>query len=419
MATLEKIAGAEDRTQVNAVYVALGRALQKEMEQLNRAGKQEQAAGVRESVEAFLENLINNEVKQFNTLAWVGETYFGLAEGSADDPAAAQELYDSAQAAFQQILDRAKNDADFADARNLLAVKAKMAACRRRSGDWEGALEMALDVLRDNENVLSIQIEAARIYKDWGLSGEPDAYKKLKLAIDGTTLDDVKLWGWAQLGREIQRQVSRRGGEKYRDRLYDVWYEAAYCRQRYAEALSKSAERKKELNEAARTLRMFVAVGGRMPEPVWERFNGLYEEILRDAGAAVSPLPRPVAPPPPTKTEAAKTAGGKVENGPPDGKKPTAGAPEKKGPNLGLVIGLVVVLGGAAVGGVFLMGKRDSKRRVTYEHLSVPEELPAFASAGGERKERRKTRPSPQQRRSSPQRQKRPRPGGESGGGSK
>ena len=386
MQTLEKTAGAKNEDAVIAVYVQLGRALEKELQDLKATGENERLIQVRKSFETFLNDLADKETQTYTSLIWVGETYFGLASSSDDDPLLAGEFYDKAGAAYDTILERAAEDAGFVDEARLTGVRLRVAACRRRAGDFEQAIEIISEILRKSPKALDAQIEAATIYQDWGVGGEADDYKKLLSAMNGAKLEGgkVDVWGWGKIALRLQLiQDSANARADYETRMYDARHNSIECRLEYAVAQGTESIRKSELDKAEQELLAFSLVSGKVPDEQWKRFDALYQEIRREAGKESKPLEKPK-----DFTPIAKKANGDRESkgtietpGPGPGPAPK----QAEGPNLFLVLGLVVVLGGGAVLAVFMMSKRDSKRRVAYDHASVPIEFPVAAGASPER----------------------------------
>ena len=69
------------------------------------------------------------------SLTWIAETYYGLAQGSSDDPAQSAVYFERAADTYQKILDKSAEDASFIeDARRLMGVRLRLANCRRFQG---------------------------------------------------------------------------------------------------------------------------------------------------------------------------------------------------------------------------------------------------------------------------------------------
>ncbi len=94
--------GSED---ITAVYTQLGMELQEELKRLKQSGEAQRLKDVRDSFEKFLQKVYETRDKtNFNSLLWIGETYFGLGHGVSEDAASAAAYYDKAATAYREIL---------------------------------------------------------------------------------------------------------------------------------------------------------------------------------------------------------------------------------------------------------------------------------------------------------------------------
>ncbi len=97
MQQLENV-GSQD---ILAVYTQLGLELQEEVRRLKQSGDEKRLAQTRESFEKFLQKVYESRNKSdYNSLLWIGETYFGLGQGVAADPIASAGYYAKAADAY-------------------------------------------------------------------------------------------------------------------------------------------------------------------------------------------------------------------------------------------------------------------------------------------------------------------------------
>lgn len=356
MKSLEKIGGA-DASQMTERYRQLGEQLKQELERLQQLNQGEQLAAVRTSFEAFLKDMSEREEQSAGSLTWIGETYFGLAQSSAKDAAAANEYFLNAGKAYQSILDKAKADAEFMKAEHLTTVRLRLVNCRRAQGSYAEAETLVKQVAKDQPKNLGVQLEAARLYQVWAESGETDKYI---IAISGSG----DIWGWGKAAGILQRQLGANRTE-YLDQHFDARLRIVECRYKYAMAQSATAKREEQLAMADRELVTFVRITSDFPDQWWSKFDAIYKDIQRGQGAAFPiDLERPTnfEPTPPTTQVA--------DNSTTDGKKDA----NKKGvtqvkpqepsdPTMTYVIFCVLLLGG--FGGMFWMIAKRKPRRLT------------------------------------------------------
>jgi hypothetical protein len=288
MNELEKIESSAGRD-VTPLYVALGKQFKEELDRLEKTNK-EQHQVVLKSFETFLQNMLARPDGQtFNSLAWVGETYFALGEGT-DDKERAAGYFAQAAKAFQDVLDRAANDPQFANAQQLAAIKFRMVNCKRQAGEFEVALKLIKEILKNRANALDVQMEAARVYQDWAAAGQTDSAKLWAKAIQGVQSEKagaVQIWGWGQIAQRLAGQIESGSKNKtYQEQHLEARYNVAYCRHR--EALTQSKTQKKlELLQTAEQDILYTTALQDLDDEWYGKFNTLY----RDNKSAMGKIP--------------------------------------------------------------------------------------------------------------------------------
>jgi hypothetical protein len=355
MKLLEQVGG-QDTT---AVYTQLGRELQDELKRLKVAGETERLAQVRQSFEQFLEKVYTQRNKDdYNSLVWIGETYFGLGQGLANDVAAASAYYLKAATAYQEILDN-----NLAEGNNAAAIKLRLVRCKRHQGLYEQAVQLATELLTENERNLELQLEAAYTLADWGASsdGSPD---KLLTSIEGIEDSAGKktIWGWSGLTRQLQRQKDKPEWETLEASFLEARYELTNSRRRYA--ATGAADGNKQLQSALAEITIFAQVFGDLEDTWWNRFDRLYQDIQSDLGQSPVPLERPavIEPAPVQIVEdtavqdaTAETTGGQ-----------TAAAAQDEGPSIILIVIALALTAGGGFGFYKLVSKPPKRRRTSF-----------------------------------------------------
>jgi len=362
MNRLEKIGGGGGAA-LTEIYRQLGDELKQELAQLKAAGKNEQFNQVRSSFETFLDDLFKRKDQTVNSLTWIGETNYGLAQGSSDDPAASAKYYDRAALAYQAILDRAAADPNFMEAARLDSVRLRLVNCRRSQGNFEQAEELVKTIIAAKPRTLDAQMEAAYVYQDWGTSGQGESFKKLVTAMAGDKAS--KVWGWGQTAVQLQRTIEAGGpdaADRWEDRLYESQLNLATCQHEYGKALT-GPERKSQFDRAKSTINTFVAITQNFDDDWWVKFDLLFQNIQRSEGALTPvALERPKSfEPQPQKTVVADSGSQKKTTKKP--KKAKVSTPADDGGS-GLtyaMFGVVALLG--VGGGAFMVMKGSKGRR--------------------------------------------------------
>ncbi len=304
MKDLEKLAaagggGAQD---VIKIYLELGRELKKEVEQLRGAGDP-RLADVLKSFESFLDDIFQRkEGQDYNTLAWVGETYFALGEGmiagqssSQDDKVRGNDYFNRAMLAFEEILKRASTDDKFLPPENETGVQLRMVTCKRRQGQFEAADEMGRKLLTAKPKTINAQVEMAKLYEDWAASGQPE---KWLMAIEGDKpppapkgkkkgsaseeAPEKLVWGWQELGEKLSINLMMGpSNPEYETQYLEARERVVSCRLQYAKTASGKAK-EDALDQARRDVIVTTGTSELSDDEWFNKFAALYREIQEE-----------------------------------------------------------------------------------------------------------------------------------------
>ncbi len=327
MKTLEQIAqGGAAGADITELYVGLGRMLKDDLDRLRTTGETDRFQAVRSAFDTFLNEVSQRKEGQtLGTLSWIGETY--AAFGESETGAAAQAAYEKAANAFREMISQAEKNAGFATPDQLLAIKVRLAYCLRKRKDFVAAENLVAELLRQRKDDLKLQLEAARLYQDWG--NEPGHEKKHVLAISGNP--DNRSLGFGPLSKRLFN-ATRQGD---RPDLWDTYLETRYqsVRTRYQYATAKSAAKikQKELNNAKLEIVALARVTKDIPDERRSQFNELYRDVLAGLREPVVDLnwtsDIAIDPPPETAQAAPKPHQNTVEKSAPQKAEPPSSHP--------------------------------------------------------------------------------------------
>src|SRR5438477_7633011 len=130
---------------------------------------------------------------------------------------------------------------------------------------------------------LPAQVEAAKLYQDWGGTGKGQEENYVR-AIVGARPDKDKnnkntLWGWGEIAARTANNP------QFREQFYDARYNLALCRYNYALAQAEAAKKKEQLQRAksdiAITAGLYPDLGG---EDKKKQFDNLLKNIQKSLG---------------------------------------------------------------------------------------------------------------------------------------
>lgn len=290
MNNLEKLVGGEGGgEQLTQIYIALGRELEEQVKLLRAdPAKAEELQQVSKGFELFLQRIAEREQgNTFASLNWVSETFFSLGSGfdpgTGTVPPEALNYYQKS-VDVDTRLEGMTGDPDITpDA--LLAVKLRHTQTLRRMGKYADAVNLVESVLKERNQLLDAQAEAAYIYMDWGR--ENPAYYNLavmgarKSSKDAKGADVNTIWGWARLA------VTTQSNPKFQDIYHEAQYNLARCR--LLQAAAAAGSEREELVEHARR---YIFLTNRMkPDMGGDAWRSRYDALLKTIQKAMGERP--------------------------------------------------------------------------------------------------------------------------------
>ena len=361
--------------------------MQNELEQLKRVNNDKRLQEVRSAFEAFLKDLFDQKTGQtYGSLIWIAETYYGLAQGSEGEDATASKYYGNAAKTYEDILTRAKGDSQFVDPIRLPGVRLRLVNCKRREGDYESAETLITEVLAEKPKVLDAQMEAARVYQEWGTTDSLQS-EKLKIAIEGNT--ESAVWGWNQIATRLQFIIEGgKGTPEYQEKYYEARYNLLKSRFDYANTLPDADKKNKHLDKAEYELVAFSRITPDLPDTEWwNKFDTVYQDIQVALGRTPIALEKPekivVVSTDLNGSEIASNDqnsvnGKNAEDGPESGGKKKG---ESSGGIMTTLMVIAVLLIGMGLVAMFVMNGNKKKKPVVASQ-ALPDVLPTPAATG-------------------------------------
>jgi hypothetical protein len=284
---IESSGDAKANETLTLIYISLGRELQRQLQELRSSGKQSELEVVSKGFEIFLDRVAKREKgASFSSLNWVAETYYSLGtgfdDGSGKLPPQAKTYFERAADTYQKILAMVAKQPSLAEGDSLLGIRLRLAVALRRCGQYDSALKLLGDILGENKNNLTAQVQAAETYQAQGES-KPESYVK---AIAGGMPDgsgNNLLWGWAKLSKLTMNN------DKLAGTFHDARLKLAESRFKYGLKQKGEKERRRHVEGAKQelwiTFKLYPQLGGPDYQAQYERLlkriqNSLDEKVV-------------------------------------------------------------------------------------------------------------------------------------------
>ncbi len=211
----------------------------------------------------------------FNVRFWAADTLVLNAKEIESSPGGEQLAtsgYVAAAKVLQSILDKEAEQPGFIDPAGLLVrVKLLLAECQRSSGDFRSAIKGLGEILKENEMLLDVQIEAAKTLAAWGK--ENPSY--FKTAYEGGPGKSKLFWGWGKIAQQTMRS------EKFSEQFFEARYGLARNRYLYGKRKNDQKIIAQAERDITQTSALYPELGG--PEQK-QLFDALLKLIQKDLG---------------------------------------------------------------------------------------------------------------------------------------
>jgi len=277
---------AEASTRLTQIYIRLGKQLEELLTRLRNEGKNDEARKVAGGFQVFLKKIADRkEGNTFGSLYWVAETFSSMGAatqlGGKDAQKEAKQYYEESLRTYAMILQRIKENDKFAPPGSDVAIQVRLAVCLREMGEFGKAIQLLAGILKDKENRLDIQREAALVYQAWGVA-KPAYYEH---AIKGGNPDGQRyvIWGWGGIANRVAAYIG--SNKKYEELFFEARYNLAICRLRLASSTDDTTKKKDIAGQAAKDVSVVYRLYPTMGGPEWyEKFDRLLKDAQKLRG---------------------------------------------------------------------------------------------------------------------------------------
>lgn len=291
MQSLERVVksggdAAKAAEQLNRIYIVIGVALQKQIEDSRAAGRQADAKLAVNAASKFLDRIqAQPSGANWATRVWLAQMYFTLAqpdEANERPLNAAQKTYlAKSRDIYQQLTKEAADNAKAApNDKAVIAAKFQLGQCYRALGQYQLALDTFSEILKDREMSLEVQRLAALTYQDRGQREDPSFFENaIRGGIKLPSTGQNRIWGWLKISSVAAR--ASRTNPTFRDAFFEARYNIGRCR--YLAAMKKTGDaRKKDLTTADEGVQSFVQ---QYPDMGGEKWKPKFEQLMKEIHA--------------------------------------------------------------------------------------------------------------------------------------
>ena len=288
MDALKQIVGDSPAGQkrLSTTYVMLAKDLRQQIESAAPETKDK----LRRGFVAFLDRVAESS-DAFGTRHWVAATYLGMADDIVADatstplPEDARQFYENALETFAALIKMHDKTPGMSPAVRT-QLRLQMASANRRLSKHKEAIDLFEEVLKERNNIINVQVEAAQTFQEAGDVGSNNLYQ---LAIKGARRNAENantIWGWERLAKVAAGQMKKGPKEeaKFSELFFQSRYNIAECRYLQAQR-STGDEQANYLRQATRAIKLTRSLYPELGGEVWQtRFNELASKISALAG---------------------------------------------------------------------------------------------------------------------------------------
>lgn len=212
----------------------------------------------------------------FATQYWAASSLLAIAEELESKAA-----YNQAADLLSQMNQTAAKQPGWAQPEGVATqLKVMLARAADGAGDFRTALLTYGQILDDNENLLDVQIDVARLLQKIGTANPARLTSAIQGGKPNPKTGKNAFWGWGKISQMTSRRL-----EDYSAQFFESRYQLAYCRWLMAVAEKEPNAKNAELARAERVLMethsLYPQLGS--PENI-KRYDGLMKKIQVELG---------------------------------------------------------------------------------------------------------------------------------------
>jgi tetratricopeptide (TPR) repeat protein len=271
-----------DQAALTRIYISLGRELEEQVQALQSdPTKKEALNATLKGFETFLSNIgTRKEGNTFNSLSWVGETFFRLGSGLDTGETAseqAKDYYLKASKTYDNMFAQVAKDPTFApNAEAVTSLEVRLSMCERRLGHHKEALDRLTKILQKNERLLEAQRQAAYTYEEWARQNPGYFLNAMLGGRKNPATGRNLVWGWHTMSAMVQNNPNKDISDGM---FHEARYNLAHCRYQHAMSLSGA-----DKTEKLKLARGDIGITYRLRPSMGEKYQWKekYEKLLQD-----------------------------------------------------------------------------------------------------------------------------------------
>lgn len=244
--------------------------------------KKEVSQRIVETVLPLLGKIEKNAAKKdWNTRAWVAQTYLKLGQ-AAKEQGTASICMQSAASSFHKLIDQIRLDPEMAPTpAAAMAVQLQAANCDRELGEYEKALNSYEALLSKKQALLPVQVAVAEALQ--ALGEEQKRSELLEESINGSRPNASGknvFWGWRKIAGVTARAIATNEGHK--ETFFNAWFNVARSRYlvgKFSSPSDATTHYQKALSTIKAMRRQYPDLDGKVSS---EKYDALEKQIAKE-----------------------------------------------------------------------------------------------------------------------------------------
>jgi hypothetical protein len=299
---LEKLSDDQGKD-LPSTFVNYRKYFKPELDRLSQSNSQQCRQSLKRFEDYLSEKLAQKTGQTFDSLAWVGNVSSSLSDSISDWVKSSVFMGIGSQA-YRVLLSKCIEEPGFCTKQQERWCKMQLVRCQRQRGEFEAAVKLLAELLKERPDAVDAQTESAMLYQAWGGTDTTfESDQKCSIAMLGDRAfaknhAPMGMWGWLDLYDKV---VKLPNAAEYQKELLEARYNIALYQLKTGLGQfgsKQNATFERAYQDVLATAKKYV-----LSPQEYQRFNLLFRRISLGTFRTVEDLPRNPNIPPPTPVD--------------------------------------------------------------------------------------------------------------------